>query len=135
MPDFEVGGPTLKPTCPFCQLANERKIVLENDEAFVIEDGFAVSLGHMLVIPKRHSEHYFKLLPSEKAAVWNLVDDAVALARERYQPDGFNVGFNVMAAGGQTVFHTHVHIIPRYHGDVDLPAGGIRHVIPGKGSY
>lgn len=134
MQDLEEVGDIHK-HCPFCRLSDGRTILLQNELAFVIEDGFPVSAGHMLVIPRRHSSHYFELQPLEKAAIWELVDKAVAFAMERFRPDGFNIGFNVMAAAGQTVFHTHVHIIPRYEGDVLRPEGGVRNVIPDKGLY
>jgi len=87
------------------------------------------------VIPQRHSTHYFDMTAAEKQDLWQLVEEVTALIRERYQPDGFNIGFNVLPAGGQTIFHTHVHIIPRYAGDVEDPRGGVRGVIPGKQRY
>ena len=111
--------------------------MLERELAFTIRDGFPVSPGHTLVIPRRHCETYFDATPEEQAAIWTLVDetrrelDAVLDPR----PDGYNVGFNAGEAAGQTVMHLHIHVIPRYAGDVDNPRGGVRWVVPEKADY
>jgi diadenosine tetraphosphate (Ap4A) HIT family hydrolase len=98
-------------------------------------DLFPVSPGHALVIPVRHIPSWFDASADEQAAL----TAAIAVARDailaRHRPDGFNVGMNLGACAGQTIFHLHVHVIPRYHGDVVEPRGGIRGVIPGKATY
>ena len=108
-----------------------------NDLAFAIYDRFPVSPGHVLVITKRVVPTFFECSGDEQAALMDLVGDVKRLldARLDPQPDGYNVGFNCGSAAGQTVPHVHVHVIPRYSGDMTDPRGGVRHVIPEKGNY
>jgi superfamily II DNA or RNA helicase/diadenosine tetraphosphate (Ap4A) HIT family hydrolase/HKD family nuclease/SOS-response transcriptional repressor LexA len=108
-----------------------------NDLAFVIFDGFPVSPGHVLVTTRRVVETWFDATDEEQAALMALVKEAKRLLDLRIspKPDGYNVGFNSGAASGQTVPHVHIHVIPRYHGDMPDPRGGVRHVIPDKGNY
>src|SRR6185369_11227563 len=108
-----------------------------NELTFAIFDGFPVSPGHALVITKRVVETWFEASPAEQAAVMDLVNRTKDILEERLKPrpDGYNVGFNSGRPAGQTVPHLHVHVIPRYTGDVSDPRGGVRHVIPGKGNY
>ena len=113
----------------------KERIVDHNDLAFAILDGFPVSRGHTLVIPRRHIETWFDASEEERKAVWDLVDRVKQEIDEEHHPDGYNVGFNAGEAAGQTVMHLHIHVIPRFVGDVDDPTGGIRGVIPGKGKY
>jgi len=120
--------------CPFCKIGPER-IAFSWSHGHAIWDGFPVSPGHLLIVPKRHAGTWDDLTAEEKAAVTLATDQAMSLARERHTPDGFNVGFNLGAAAGQTVFHFHLHVIPRYSGDVADPRGGVRHVIPSKANY
>ena len=94
-----------------------------------------VSDGHALIIPKRHTRNYFELNSSEQFEIWQVSKRVKDIISKRFKPDGFNIGFNMEEAGDQTVFHTHIHIIPRYKGDVVNPRGGIRNVIIGKGIY
>lgn len=122
-------------TCPFCSVDAERPILAENELALAIADRFPVSPGHTLVIPRRHVADYFALTPEEKKACWSLIDLVQEQLLRDYAPDGFNIGINVGEAAGQTVFHVHIHLIPRYTGDVDKPRGGVRGVIPGKKEY
>jgi len=120
--------------CPFCGIV--RTISGENDLALAFRDMYPVSPGHTLVIPKRHVASYFACTPDEKAAIWSLVDEIQSeLDDEYFLPDGFNVGLNDGAAAGQTVWHCHIHVIPRRVGDMDDPRGGIRHCVTGKGYY
>lgn len=98
-------------------------------------DGFPASPHHALLVPKRHVATWFDASPEERRELTEAIDIARARILERASPDGYNVGFNVGSAGGQTVFHLHVHVIPRYAGDVPDPRGGIRHVIPAKANY
>lgn len=122
--------------CIFCEVQQEKsRIILENELAFAIYDGFPVSMGHSLIIPKRHVESFFDLRKDEFDEIIELILNVKTILQDKYNPDGFNVGFNDQTAAGQTIFHCHVHIIPRYYGDVLDPKGGIRGVIPSKKSY
>ncbi len=120
--------------CFFCSLSPDR-IVHASELAFAIRDGYAVTPGHTLVIPKRHFDSWFEATPEERTAIWDLVAVVKADLDEHYSPDGFNIGINVGSAAGRTVMHLHVHIIPRHAGDVDDPSGGVRFVIPAKGNW
>lgn len=109
--------------------------VASNALAFAIPDQYPVSPGHTLIATRRVVPTWFDATREEQLAILELVDEVKArLDRER-KPDGFNVGFNVGAAAGQTVMHLHVHVIPRYLGDMEDPRGGVRHVIPERGNY
>jgi len=109
--------------------------VASNDLAFAIRDRYAVTEGHTLIITKRVVADWFSATAEERAAMLALVDEVKRDLDDRYAPHGYNVGFNAGAAAGQTVMHLHVHVIPRRHGDVPDPRGGIRHVIPSKANY
>ena len=111
--------------------------VCANPLAFAIYDRFPLSPGHVLVITRRVVPTFFECTADEQAALMELVGKAKRLLDERLtpKPDGYNVGFNAGAAAGQTVPHVHVHVIPRYAGDMGDPRGGVRHVIPEKGYY
>jgi diadenosine tetraphosphate (Ap4A) HIT family hydrolase len=106
-----------------------------NDHAFVIADRFPVSPGHALVVPRRAIATWWEASDDERADILALIDEVKCQLDAELTPDGYNVGFNAGAAAGQTVRHFHVHVIPRYRGDVPDPRGGVRHVIPGKGNY
>ena len=108
---------------------------MESKAAASVLDGFPISKGHCLVVPKRHVASLFELPGDEMRDVWALVERTRKLLRKRFRPDGFNVGVNDGIAAGQTVAHAHVHLIPRYKGDVADPRGGIRWVIPAKAKY
>ena len=121
--------------CLFCSTPADR-VVAENPLAYAIHDKYPVTDGHLLVIPRRHAENYFSLTQDEVLACDGLLRqlrDSIADTDPSVQ--GFNIGMNAGAVAGQTVFHCHIHLIPRRSGDVDNPRGGIRHLIPGKGSY
>ena len=121
--------------CPFCTLSTER-IIDENELAIVILDGHPVSDGHTLVIPRRHVEDYFDLYQPEKNAIEQLIQQRrTNLIAADNTIDGFNVGANAGLSAGQTVFHVHLHLIPRRTGDIENPRGGVRGVIPNKQSY
>ncbi len=111
--------------CIFCAKSGA-EIICENELAKAFYDGFPVNVGHVLVVPKRHLETYFDASGDELAAMQELVFQAKEILDEKYSPDGFNIGVNVGVAGGQSVFHLHLHVIPRYAGDVENPRGGIR---------
>jgi len=94
-----------------------------------------VSPGHTVVIPRRHVASFFELTPEEISACMALINEERKLLDEEFKPDGYNIGVNIGPAAGQSIFHVHIHIIPRYKGDVENPQGGVRHVIPSKGHY
>lgn len=120
--------------CPFCNLDAER-IVFEEDLLVAIWDGFPVSEGHLLIIPKRHVPSWFDATEEEQRALTAAISLGRSVIESDCHPDGFNIGINVGAVAGQTVPHLHLHLIPRYQGDVPDPRGGVRHVIPTKGNY
>lgn len=115
--------------CIFCDIIKNKKYRFENALAVAFDDGMPVSKGHTLIIPKRHCKDYFELTPEEMKAMYELSNVVKEYLDNKYHPDGYNVGFNVGIAGGQTVMHCHMHIIPRYSGDMENPRGGIRKVI------
>jgi diadenosine tetraphosphate (Ap4A) HIT family hydrolase/5-methylcytosine-specific restriction endonuclease McrA len=124
--------------CLFCdvQIKDRQRIIAENSLAYVIRDGFPVTEGHTLFIPKRHTFDYFGLKQAELNAINALLhDQKQSLENEDKSIEGFNIGMNCGEVAGQSVWHCHVHLIPRRKGDVESPKGGVRHVIPNKGSY
>jgi diadenosine tetraphosphate (Ap4A) HIT family hydrolase len=100
-----------------------------------IPDAFPLNPGHTLVVPRRHVANYFDLSQDEQAAIWRLVSEVKSGLDAKLAPAGYNIGVNVGAAGGQTVDHVHVHVIPRFAGDVDDPRGGVRWIIPARAPY
>jgi HKD family nuclease/diadenosine tetraphosphate (Ap4A) HIT family hydrolase len=120
--------------CPFCQ-PDRTRLIFETDRFIGLWDGFPVSPGHALVIPRRHIVTWFDAALDEQIALLEGIERARQEILSRYQPDGFNIGINVHAAAGQTIFHLHIHVIPRYTGDLPDPCGGVRNVIPQKGNY
>ena len=121
--------------CIFCNLDPNREIIAQNDLALAFFDVFPVNPGHALIIPKRHVADYFDLTEDEVAAMQALLREVKAIVEKRFNPDGYNIGVNVNTAAGQSVFHVHIHLIPRYKGDVENPKGGVRGVIPSKQKY
>lgn len=120
-------------TCLFCQKPPEP--IYENDLVYAIYDGYPVTHGHTLIITKRHAQTYFDLTNAEKIAIDEAVMTIKKRLDDRYHPDGYNIGINNNRAAGQTIFHLHVHLIPRYVGDTPSPKGGVRGVIPDKQRY
>lgn len=121
--------------CPFCNPDKERELIVESATAYAIYDKFPVNKGHALIIPKRHCADYFDLKFKEQAACIFMLNEVRKIVSSRFRPDGFNVGINVGEKAGQTISHVHIHLIPRYDGDVEEPRGGIRGVIPDKQQY
>jgi diadenosine tetraphosphate (Ap4A) HIT family hydrolase len=121
--------------CPFCKAESERDIIASSSLSVAFFDGFPVSPGHALIIPKRHVASFFDLSKEEQLDLLNLADRVKRIVEERYHPDGYNIGINVGEAAGQSIFHVHLHLIPRYQGDVQNPRGGVRGVIPTKQNY
>jgi diadenosine tetraphosphate (Ap4A) HIT family hydrolase len=131
--------------CPFCTLGPER-ICAENDLAVAILDGFPVNPGHALIIPRRHIASFFEATKEERAALFDLLDEVRVRLQDTLHvpfadmegervPDGFNIGINDGAAAGQTVFHLHIHLIPRFVGDCEDPRGGVRKLFPDRAPY
>ncbi len=106
-----------------------------NALAFAVRDGFPVSPGHTLVVPRRLVATWFDASRAEQLAILELVDVVKHDLDAEFGPDGYNLGVNIGTAAGQTVMHLHMHVIPRYSGDVEDPRGGVRHVVPGRGNY
>ena len=119
--------------CLFC--TDAKGVSLQNDLAYSARDSFAVSPGHTVIVPRRHVADFFDLTPEEVAACMELINKEKLLIDEEFSPDGYNIGVNIGPAAGQSIFHVHIHIIPRYKGDVENPQGGVRHVIPKKAHY
>ena len=113
----------------------KKERLLENEVGFVIYDGYPVSKGHCLIVPHRVYSDYFESTNEEVIGLQKLVLETKKLLDEKFQPDGFNVGINSGESGGQTVPHVHIHLIPRYKGDMENPRGGVRGVIPSKQKY
>jgi diadenosine tetraphosphate (Ap4A) HIT family hydrolase len=121
--------------CLFCNIPKER-VIAENEYVYAIRDGFPVTELHTLVITKRHVEEYFGLTIEEILACNSLIHELRENIMEADAGvEGFNIGMNAGEVAGQTIFHCHIHLIPRRKGDVQNPRGGVRHLIPGKGSY
>ena len=122
--------------CLFCNWKNEKdKILIENDLAFARYDEFAVSKGHTLFMTKRHVKDFFDTTLEERNAIFELVDKMKELIDNEYHPTGYNIGMNCGLSAGQSVMHIHIHLIPRYDGDVENPRGGVRGVIPKNQNY
>ena len=121
--------------CPFCITDFKREIIAETSLVYSIYDKYPVSQGHALIIPKRHSSDYFELTAEEQSECWSMVNKVKQILSKEFSPDGFNIGINVNEVAGQTVWHVHIHLIPRYKGDVKHPEGGVRGVIPEKKMY
>ena len=119
--------------CLFC--TDPQGVSLGNELAYSARDTYAVSPGHTVVIPRRHVASFFDLRPEEVSACMALINEERKVLDDAYKPDGYNIGVNIGPAAGQSVFHVHIHIIPRYKGDVENPQGGVRHVIPKRGHY
>jgi diadenosine tetraphosphate (Ap4A) HIT family hydrolase len=119
--------------CIFCR--PQREILARNELAIAVFDTYPVSPGHSLVVPLRHATMIWDLTPEEYDACFGLVRELKPLLEARFKPDGFNVGANCGEAAGQSVWHAHIHVIPRYKGDNPNPRGGVRNVIPLKAKY
>lgn len=127
-------SPTADSPCPFCRLLSDAPLP-GSDLAAHFLDAYPVSPGHTLVVPRRHVATYADATPAEKRALWDLADQVCDQLDQTHAPAGYNLGVNVGEAAGQTVMHLHLHVIPRYVGDLPDPRGGIRHVIPHKAKY
>ena len=120
--------------CPFCK-PSEEDIIFKNDLCYARFDRYPVNKGHILIIPFRHFDSYFDATKEEKIAFIELIDEAKEYLDKNFKPDGYNIGVNIGKEAGQTVFHVHIHLIPRYKWDMENPEGGVRGVIPEKQKY
>ena len=118
--------------CIFC---SDLEIIKETELSFAIYDKYPVNEGHILIIPKRHVASYFDLNNQEKIDLYDLMEVMKLHLDVAFKPDAYNIGINVGQDAGQTVMHVHMHLIPRYKGDIDDPTGGVRGVIPEKRIY
>jgi diadenosine tetraphosphate (Ap4A) HIT family hydrolase len=119
---------------PFKNIEKER-IIHSSQYFYIIADAYPVSPGHLLIISKEEKTDYFQLFQEEQIELITLITKSKIIIEEVYRPDGYNIGMNCGDSAGQTVFHFHCHIIPRYNGDMKNPKGGIRHCIEGRGYY
>jgi diadenosine tetraphosphate (Ap4A) HIT family hydrolase len=120
--------------CPFCTF-DPARIVLANELSLALHDGFPVTPGHSLIVPKRHIASFFEATREEQAAMFDLLAEIRQLLLKEHNPDGFNIGINDGQAAGQTIMHLHIHLIPRYAGDTEDPRGGVRWIMPEKAPY
>ena len=121
-------------SCPFCHVRKE-DVVLRNDLCFALWDRHPASKGHVLIIPFRHLPSYFDTTHNEKLALIGMIEKCRMLTEKQFQPDGYNIGVNIGESAGQTIMHLHIHMIPRYLGDIADPRGGVRGAIPDKRIY
>ena len=123
--------------CIFCDIVRENnaRIINQNNLAIVIRDGYPISEGHTLVIPKRHISSFFEVTEEEQKAILKLINQEKEKLDLEFSPDAYNIGINDGEAAGQTVPHLHIHLIPRYQGDVEEPRGGVRWLFPDKADY
>ena len=119
---------------PFKNLPEDKKIHV-GKHFFIIEDNYPVSPGHLLIISNKEKTDYFELSEVEQKELTHLICVSKIIIEQKYKPNGYNIGMNCGESAGQTVFHFHCHIIPRYLGDMDNPRGGVRHCVKGKGNY
>jgi diadenosine tetraphosphate (Ap4A) HIT family hydrolase len=133
----EVVGPSYGPAtgCPFCERAETKVVIARNELAVAFPDAFPLSKGHTLIVPLRHEADCLRLSADEQQALLSLTRSVRRRLDRKHSPDGYNIGMNVGHAGGQTIDHVHLHVIPRYAGDVPDPRGGIRWVLPAKARY
>ena len=115
-----------------CELCAPDSVLVENELAYAQPEKNSLSPGHVVVVPRRHVADYFEMTNLEQIAVMELLNSARAVIQSRHSPDGYNLGVNIGSAAGQSRMHVHVHLIPRYTGDVPNPAGGVRCVLAGN---
>ncbi len=114
---------------------SQENILYQNNYFFIINDGYPISPGHLLIISNKLKQDYFELSNEEKSDLVQTIDIAKKIIEKNFNPDGYNIGMNCGESAGQTIFHFHCHVIPRYKGDMENPKGGVRHCITGKGYY
>jgi diadenosine tetraphosphate (Ap4A) HIT family hydrolase len=112
-----------------CELCNPQEVLFADEHAYVRFDNHSLSRGHVIVVPKRHVASFFDMSGEEKSSILGLLDRAKEYVEREFGPDGYNLGVNIGKAAGQSRMHVHVHLIPRYAGDVADPRGGVRRVL------
>lgn len=117
-----------------CELCAPAEILTQDENAYVRYDSNGLASGHVILVPKRHVASYFDMTSAEKVSIMTLLDAAKEIIDRQFTPDGYNIGVNVGKAAGQSRMHVHVHLIPRYRGDIADPSGGIRCVLARKSS-
>jgi len=125
-------------SCPFCQIltgAINKKTLFENETGFVVSDSFPITLGHSLIISKRHVGSFFEVTQQERQHLFDLIDQAKAYLDEEHKPACYNIGINDGETAGQTIPHLHIHLIPRYEEPGKDPRGGVRWLVPEKADY
>jgi diadenosine tetraphosphate (Ap4A) HIT family hydrolase len=123
-----------EPNCPFCN-SDSSRIIQTNAHAIAIYDGYPISPGHCLIIPKRHIASFFEATREEQTAMLDLLTEIREVLKKDHKADGFNIGINDGTPAGQTVMHLHIHLIPRYADDMIDPRGGVRWIFPDKAAY
>jgi len=123
-----------KGSCPFCAIPRDQ-VLIEHPLALAKRDGYPVSKGHTLIIPRRHVASFFETTEEERRAMLKLLDEMKAMLEREHKPDGYNIGINNGEAAGQTVMHVHMHLIPRHAGDTADARGGVRWIFPDKAAY
>ena len=121
-------------TCPFCEMAAD-EIVASSELSLAFFDRYPVGVGHTLIVPRRHVTSFFDLGEDEQHDLFDLMVRCKARLDAEYSPSGFNIGINDGPTAGQTIMHVHLHLIPRYDGDVADPRGGVRWIVPEKAEY
>ncbi|EAQ96904.2 HIT family protein [Congregibacter litoralis] len=123
--------------CAFCDVLSNgpHRLILQDDQGFFLLDAYPVSQGHGLVVSNRHVSSFFELTKLERKSLLGLLESAKRWLDRQYAPDAYNIGINDGAIAGQTIPHVHIHLIPRYEGDVFDPRGGVRWTIPEKANY
>ncbi len=121
-------------SCLFCAIPSDQ-VLIEHPLAVAKRDGYPVSKGHTLIIPRRHVASFFDATDEERRAMLKLLDEVKAILDREHKPDGYNIGINNGPAAGQTVMHLHMHLIPRYKGDLPDPRGGVRWILPENAVY
>jgi diadenosine tetraphosphate (Ap4A) HIT family hydrolase len=121
--------------CVFCEKIRGGDVLAQDATAVAFADAFPLTAGHTLIVSRRHEPDFLALSEDEHAAIWRLVGQVRAMVGQQHRPHGYNLGVNVGDVAGQTVGHAHLHVIPRYAGDVPEPRGGIRWIIPAKARY
>lgn len=125
-------------SCPFCQIlsgSTDKTTLFENQTGFVVRDGFPITKGHTLIIPKRHVASFFEISQQERQDLFELLDQAKIQLDQEYKPVSYNIGINDGEAAGQTIPHLHIHLIPRYNEPDKDPRGGVRWIVPEKADY
>lgn len=120
--------------CFFCE-KDLQETIYHTDLSKAFYDTFPVSKGHTLIVPRRHVADYHDMTRAERIDLWECEEVVKKILEDLYHPDGFNIGINCGLAAGQSIFHVHLHVIPRYFGDMENPKGGVRGVIPSKQRY